>query len=229
MNVSPMSPRSRPEALEEDAPDDLVRASGEVPTGVDHDDGDQAAVPEAPGQRRVRDAVAIGVHVARGAPDEGRRVRRELGRVRRGRRVRPDRRLADAEADGQGRDERRDRTEDEDEADPTEPIGAERADRGTQQQAAHLGRAVQPERLAATARGRRVGQVPAGRRVVDRGAEPGAGAQQQERQGAGEHQRQAPKTPVTISPMTISRTRAVRSASQPKIGSRRAAPPARPR
>ena len=158
----------------------------------------------------------------RGAPDERRRVRAGTrssratapGCVRTG--VSWTRRR-----DGEGRHERGDRAEDEDEADAAEPVGAERADRGTEQQAAHLGRAVQPERLAAALRRRRVGQVAARRGVVDRRAEPGS------RRAAARNGRapvktrgSAPRTPVTSSPMTISGTRPVRSASQPKIGSR---------
>ena len=81
-------------------------------------------------------------------------------------------------------------TEHEHERDPAEPLGPERADRRPEQQPAHLDGAVQPERLATTFGRRRVGQVAAGGRVVDRGRQAGAGAQEQERQRPGEDERQ---------------------------------------
>ena len=98
--------------------------------------------------------------------------------------------LAAAQADRDGRQERRHATEHEDERDPAEPLGPERADRRTEQQPAHLDRAVQPERLAASLRRRRVGQVAARGRVVGRGRETGPGAQEEERERPGEDQRQ---------------------------------------
>ena len=80
--------------------------------------------------------------------------------------------------------------------------------------------AVQPERLAASLRRRRVGQVAARRRVVHRGREAGEAAQDDERERPGQDQRQrAEERRSATRPRTISGTRAVRSASQPKIGS----------
>ena len=43
--VSPIEVEARPEALEEQAPDDLVGAAGEIAAGVDDEGRDQAAVP----------------------------------------------------------------------------------------------------------------------------------------------------------------------------------------
>ena len=195
MNVNPMSPRPAPRPCEEDAPDDLVGAAREVAAGVDDDDGDQAAVPEAAsgasgpardrGRRRRRPRRA-----GRGTPSRA-GTRSQSGE---GAGVRPDRRLADAQADRDAPRRTRDRAEDEHEADPAEPAGAERADRRTEQQPAHLGRAVQPERLAPALRRRRVGQVAAGGRVVDRRAERRSRrAAATNGDGAREHQRQDPE------------------------------------
>ena len=109
--------------------------------------------------------------------------------------MRPVRRLAHAQGDERAGRDRGDRAEDEDEADPAEVGRPERPDGRTQEQAAHLGRAVQPERLAALARWRRVGQVAAGGGVVDRGTQPGPGAEQDEGQRRGQHQRERPEHP----------------------------------
>ena len=90
-------------------------------------------------------------------------------------------------------DDRGDRAEHEDERDPTELRGPERADRRAEQQAAHLRRPVQPERLAAPVRWRRVGQEAARGRVVDGRTETGTRAQQHERHRPGEDERQRPE------------------------------------
>ena len=66
---------------------------------------------------------------------------------------------------------------------------------------------------------RRIGQEAAGRRVVDRRPEPGAARSTMNATGPVQTSGSAPNTPVATRPMTISGTRAVRSASQPKIGS----------
>ena len=70
-----------PESLEEQAPDDLVRAAREVAPGVDDDHRDEPAVPEARRRRRAGGSRAIGIDVGRGPAGERRRVGRELGRV----------------------------------------------------------------------------------------------------------------------------------------------------
>ena len=72
---------------------------------------------------------------------------------------------------------------------PSAPIA------GPEQQPAHLHRAVQPERLASPLRRRRIGQVAARGRVVERGRQPGPGAQQDERQRPGEDERQRGEHP----------------------------------
>ena len=60
------------EALEEQAPDDLVRATREVAAGVDDEGRDEAAVPEARRRRRAGRPRAIGIDVGRGpAGDRG--------------------------------------------------------------------------------------------------------------------------------------------------------------
>ena len=103
--------------------------------------------------------------------------------------------LATAQPDRDRGQEGGDATEHEDERDPAEEPGAERADRRPEQEPAHLDRAVQPERLAASFGRRRIGQVATGRRVVRGGRQPGPGAQQDERERPGEDQRQEAEDP----------------------------------
>ena len=91
-------------------------------------------------------------------------------------------------------------------ADAPELVRPERPDRRSEQQAAHLRRAVQAERLAPPLGRRRVGQEAARRRVVDGRPEPGAarsmmnatarsrpaaGAEHAGRDEADDHQRDA--------------------------------------
>ena len=168
----------RPEALQVEAPDDLVRAARVVAAGVDHDGRDEAAIPQARGDAQAPDTGAVDIDVGRGPSGDRRRVRRELGRVVRWRRVGAGRRLADPEGDRQGREDRGHGAEHEHEGDAAEVGGPERRDRGPEQQAAHLGRAVQPERLTTFARRRRVRQVAARGRIVDGGTQAGQAPQQ---------------------------------------------------
>ena len=97
---------------------------------------------------------------------------------------------ADPDRDRRCGDERADGPEHEDEGDAAEANHAEPADRRPEQQPAHLGRPVQPERLAPPLGRGRVGDVAAGRRVVDRGGQTGQRSQDDERDGADDHQRQ---------------------------------------
>ena len=69
---------------------------------------------------------------------------------------RPPRPLADPDRDRRGGDERADGAEDEDEPEPAEQRRAQPADRRAEEEAAHLRRAIQPERLAAPLGRRRV-------------------------------------------------------------------------
>ena len=73
------------ELLEEQAPDDLVRAAGEVAARVDDEGRDQAAVPEAGrcAAAVLAAGIPVGVDVGGARRRCGRgRVGRELGRVR---------------------------------------------------------------------------------------------------------------------------------------------------
>ena len=191
----------RAEALEEQAPDDLVRATGVVAAGVDDEGRDEPAVEQAhrpPGLGPADLGLGrgmVGGEVGGQPSLEERRVRREGRPVRRRRRVDVPlvALLADPERDADRRDDRGDRAEHEHERDATELGRPERADRRAEEQAAHLGRPVQPERLAAPVRWRGVGQEAAGGGVVDRRAQTGAGAQQHEGECPGQDQRQRPE------------------------------------
>ena len=101
--------------------------------------------------------------------------------------------LAHPQCDADRRDHGSDGAEDEHEGDTAELRRPERADRRAEQQATHLCRTVQPEGLAAPVRGRRVGQESARGRVIDRGTKTRSGAQQDEGQWPGQHERQRPE------------------------------------
>ncbi len=98
--------------------------------------------------------------------------------------------LATEHGDRDRRQHGRHAGKDEDEADTAETVGADRPDRRAEQQPAHLGRPVEPERLTVTLRWRRVRQVPAGRRIVDRGGQPDRRPQDEEGERPGDRQRQ---------------------------------------
>ena len=128
-------------------------------------------------------------------PRRRRRLGRELGRIRCRRRVGSDARLRCPQGDRDGGQPGGDPAEDEHERDATEPMGAEAPDRRPEQQPAHLHGAIQAERLTAALGRRRVRQVAAGGRVVQRRRQPGACAQDDERGRSGEGQRQDAEQP----------------------------------
>ena len=136
------------------------------------------------------DPALVGGDRLRGPARRRGRLGPELDGVRRRGRVGSHRALAEAEPDRDRGQPRRDATEHEHERDPAEPLGSQRTDRRPDQQPAHLHRAVQPECLASPLRRRRIGQVAARGRVVQRGRQPGPGAQEDERQRADEDERQ---------------------------------------
>jgi len=103
--------------------------------------------------------------------------------------------LAHAERDRAGRDEGADGTEGEHEADAAEEGRPKPTERRPKQQAAHLRRAVEAECLATPLRRRRVGDVAAGRGIVDRRREPLETAQHDERAGADDDQRKELEDP----------------------------------
>ncbi len=92
-------------------------------------------------------------------------------------------------------EERGDGTEHEHELDPAEHPRTEGPDRRTDEQAAHLRRPIEAERLAATLRRRGVGQVATGRRVVHRRGDAGRTAQDDEREWADQEERQKLEDP----------------------------------
>ncbi len=138
---------------------------------------------------------SVGVDVGGRAARRRRCLGREFGGVGRGRRMCPLACLATAQADRDRGQPGGDPAEHEDERDAAEHAGPERPDGRPEQQPAHLGRAVQPERLSAAFRWRRIGQVAAGGRVIGRGRQAGTSAQEQERQRSCEYERQDAEDP----------------------------------
>ena len=134
------------------------------------------------------DGAPVGRDVVAGDPSAA--LVREFDVVAAGRRMRPARQggLADGQADRGGRDERCHAAEHEDEPVAAHEGGAERADRGPEQQPAHLRRAVQAEGLAAPGRFGRVGEEAPGGGVVRGRGQPGRSPQQDERERSGQDQ-----------------------------------------
>ena len=188
-----MSGKVRAEPFEEQAPDDLVRAAGVVPAEIDDERGDEPAVEQPhrlPGSRRD-----VRGEVRREPALDERRVRRQGRHVRRPRRVDVPlvALLTHPQRDPDRGDDRGDRAEHEDERDPAELRGPERADRRAEQQPTHLRGPVQPERLTTPVRRGRIGQEATRGRVVDGRTEAGTRAQQHERHRPGEDERQRPE------------------------------------
>ena len=89
----PDQPETRPQALQEEAPDHLVRAGREVAADVDDERRDEAPVKKREGDPRADGGVPVDGRGGRGAPRGRGRVGWELGRIDRRRRMGPRHRL----------------------------------------------------------------------------------------------------------------------------------------
>ena len=209
--------------LEEQAPDDLVRAAREVAAGVDDEDRDEAAVQQPRrGVRGVGPSSPIGVDIGR------RRGRGSTARPA-GTRSRPCDGAGcvrwpvslDAQARSAiGGDHGRHGTEHEHERDarrtaraPNAPIAGPSSSPPIWPR--RTGR--RPRRAAPAASRRSGSRAPPGRRSPS--PRPATARRTTNASGPVRNSGRTLKTPVASRPRTISGTRAVRSASQPKIGS----------
>ena len=169
-NVAPIRSRLAPSERQEQAPDDLVGAARRSAADVDHDRRRSAA-----GSRRRGWAPGSSAPGDRRRGDRDRLVGGRSPPPRRGPRCRRDRRPCRGAADswtrpdgqaGGGR-RRRSAQKTKTNARHRRSRRTEAADRRAEQEPAHLGRAVQAERLALPVGRRGVDEEAARRRVVD--------------------------------------------------------------